>query len=271
MASMRDRLKAKNAENAESRGNTSTDSTVFADFANRDGIIEDNNTTEDITTEDTIEEVTESNSPEEDIKETDSKEPITEPVKETKQNKPVKKSSTPAKKKTVSKTKKKIEVKPAQENDKNSVIEKEPVLEPKAEETTSEVVAENTDDNKKTVEEITSENDRFVSMTISIPQELNEYLNTKAAMLTVPIKIYFKDCIVDAVNKPVDTKLAVQFRKSQHDCIKRAIQTTESFRDFIRMEAARYMMKPTAFITYCITKTYQDDTAYHEAMKKMTK
>ena len=35
MASLRDKLKAKNAENAAERGNTSTEDTVFADFINR--------------------------------------------------------------------------------------------------------------------------------------------------------------------------------------------------------------------------------------------
>ena len=85
-------------------------------------------------------------------------------------------------------------------------------------------------------------------------------------MLAEPIKKVFRDSIIKAANSPIDNSLASQFRKTQHSCIKRTIQVNESFREIIRKEAIKFKMKPTSFITYCLTKVYNEDEEYQKAM-----
>lgn len=222
MASLRDKLKAKNAENAAERGNTSTEDTVFADFINR-------------------------TEPEQDTENKLSEETKPVPDKNNKQkkeadapkNNPVKKNTVKPKKTT------------AESNLKENV---------KAPDKTEEK------SDKETNELTQQKNDKQVTLTISIPPEIDEYLNIKPAMLAEPIKKVFRDSIIKAANSPIDNSLASQFRKTQHSCIKRTIQVSESFREIIRKEAVNFKMKPTSFITYCLTKVYNEDEEYRKAM-----
>lgn len=223
MASLRDKLKAKNAENAAERGNTSTEDTVFADFINR-------------------------TEPEQDTENKLSEETKPVPDKNNKQNKeadtpknnPVKKDTVKPKKPTAKSNHKEKEVKAPDKTEKKS--------------------------DKETNELAQQKNDKQVTLTISIPPEIDEYLNIKPAMLAEPIKKVFRDSIIKAANSPIDNSLASQFRKTQHSCIKRTIQVSESFREIIRKEAVNFKMKPTSFITYCLTKVYNEDEEYRKAM-----
>lgn len=231
MASLRDKLKAKNAENAAERGNTSTEDTVFADFINR-------------------------TEPEQDTENKLSEETQPVPDKNNKQNKEADTpKNNPVKKDTVKQPvkQKAKEKKPAAENNHK---EKEVKAPDKTEEKPD----------KETNELTQQKNDKQVTLTISIPPEIDEYLNIKPAMLAEPIKKVFRDSIIKAANSPIDNTLASQFRKTQHSCIKRTIQVSESFREIIRKEAVNFKMKPTSFITYCLTKVYNEDEEYQKAM-----
>jgi hypothetical protein len=233
MASLRDKLKAKNAENAAERGNTSTEDTVFADFINR---------TEPEQEQEAGNKLSEQQPSVQEESNKQDKEP------DTPENNSIKKDTVkqPVKQKTKAK-------KPANQSNHK---EKEVKVPDKTEEKSD----------KETNELILQKNDKQVTLTISIPPEIDEYLNIKPAMLAEPIKKVFRDSIIKAANSPIDNSLASQFRKTQHSCIKRTIQVNESFREIIRKEAIKFKMKPTSFITYCLTKVYNEDEEYQKAM-----
>ena len=231
MPSLRDKLKAKNAENAAERGNTSTEDTVFADFINR-------------------------TEPEQDVENKLSEEK--HPVQE--ENNMQDKEADAPEKNSVKKETAKQPVKPKVKTKKPAAGSNHKEKEVKAPDKTEEK------SDKETNELIQQKNDRQVTLTISIPPEIDEYLNIKPAMLAEPIKKVFTDSIIKAVNSPVDNTLASQFRKTQHSCFKRTIQVSESFREVIRKEAVNFKMKPTSFITYCLTKVYNEDEEYQKAM-----
>lgn len=233
MASLRDKLKAKNAENAAERGNTSTEDTVFADFINRAEPEQEQEAENNLSREQpSVQE--ESNKQD---KEPDT--PESNPVKKDTVKQPAK-QKTKAKKPTAGSNHKEKEVKAPDKTEEKS--------------------------DKETNELILQKNDKQVTLTISIPPEIDEYLNIKPAMLAEPIKKVFRDSIIKAANSPIDNSLASQFRKTQHSCIKRTIQVNESFREIIRKEAINFKMKPTSFITYCLTKVYNEDEEYQKAM-----
>lgn len=234
MASLRDKLKAKNAENAAERGNTSSEDTVFADFINR------TETKEDIKEPD-------NNTQEEKNDSAISEEPVIQEKKVAPtKKKAVPKKTTPKKNTTASKEK---------AADKNKTDEKLPE-------------EENKKSDKETNNDSQPENDKQVTLTISILPELNDYLNIKTAITTTPIKKIFMDIIKAGINAPINAELAVTFRKSQHSGVKRSIQISKSFRELIHKEAIRFKMKPTSFIAYCLTKAYNEDEEYHKAMEE---
>lgn len=233
MASLRDKLKAKNAENAAERGNTSTEDTVFADFINRAEPEQEQEAENNLSREQpSVQEESNKQDKEPDTPESNSvkKDTVKQPAKQ----------KTKAKKPTAGSNHKEKEVKAPDKTEEKS--------------------------DKETNEFIQQKNDKQVTLTISIPPEIDEYLNIKPAMLAEPIKKVFRDSIIKAANSPIDNSLASQFRKTQHSCIKRTIQVNESFREIIRKEAINFKMKPTSFITYCLTKVYNEDEEYQKAM-----
>lgn len=233
MASLRDKLKAKNAENAAERGNTSTEDTVFADFINRAESEQEQEAENNLSREQpSVQEESNKQDKEPDTPESNSvkKDTVKQPAKQ----------KTKAKKPTAGSNHKEKEVKAPDKTEEKS--------------------------DKETNEFIQQKNDKQVTLTISIPPEIDEYLNIKPAMLAEPIKKVFRDSIIKAANSPIDNSLASQFRKTQHSCIKRTIQVNESFREIIRKEAINFKMKPTSFITYCLTKVYNEDEEYQKAM-----
>ncbi len=234
MPSLRDKLKAKNAENAAERGNTSTEDTVFADFINR---TEPEQDAENKLLEEKHPVQEENNKQD---KETNA--PEKNPVKKEIAKQPVKQKAKTKKTTAESKT----------ENNSKENVKAPDKIEEKSDKETNELTLQ--------------KNERQVTLTISIPPEIDEYLNIKPAMLAEPIKKVFTDSIIKAVNSPVDNTLASQFRKTQHSCFKRTIQVSESFREVIRKEAVNFKMKPTSFITYCLTKVYNEDEEYQKAM-----
>lgn len=230
MPSLRDKLKAKNAENAAERGNTSTEDTVFADFINRTEPEQD--------VENKLSEEKHPVQEENNKQDKESDAPEKNPVKKETAKQPVKQKA---------KTKKLATESNSKEN-----VKAPDKIEEKSDKETNELTLQ--------------KNERQVTLTISIPPEIDEYLNIKPAMLAEPIKKVFTDSIIKAVNCPVDNTLASQFRKTQHSCFKRTIQVSESFREVIRKEAVNFKMKPTSFITYCLTKVYNEDEEYQKAM-----
>lgn len=225
MASSRDRLKAANAKNAQTRGETSTDSTVFSDFANR--IDETNNDSENKDPVNT------------DIK-TDVKEIQTPPVKT---------------KATVKKSVKKTEnISGSDKSEQNNISQEE-----KSDKETNSIPKS---------KEFTG---KLVMLSVSIPEEISEYLDIKSAMIPTSIKNLFMNIIMDVKDKPLDLELVSKFRRRQYYNIKRPIQVSEDFRELVKTEAAKFKMKQTAFISYCLTKAYNEDSDYKKAMEDETK
>lgn len=249
MASIRDKLRAKNAENAAERGNTSTNNSIFGDFiesAEKKDVIKSeepaNNKPEekkaDIT-EVQVEQV--ETPPETEINVTAEKEIEVPDVK------PKKKSTN--RKNSTNNT-----------NRKNSNIGKE--IKNDTVEEKKEVDTQQADISAKqnTIESFTG---KLVTLTLLISPEIADYILIKPTMVGNTIRNVFMNIVLDEITiGKADETIAPAFRKGQHTEIRKSMQVPEDFRELIKTTAMKYRMKPTAFISYCLTRAYNNDKEY---------
>lgn len=249
MASIRDKLRAKNAENAAERGNTSTNNSIFGDF------IESAEKKDVIKSEEPA-----NNKPEE--KKTDITEVQAEQVEippETEINvtaeneievpdvKPKKKSTN--RKNSINNT-----------NRKNSNIGKE--IKNYTVEEKKEADKQQADISAKlnTIEAFTG---KLVTLTLLISPEIADYILIKPTMVGDTIRNVFMNIVLDEITiGKADETIAPAFRKGQHTEIRKSMQVPEDFRELIKTTAMKYRMKPTAFISYCLTRAYNNDKEY---------
>lgn len=249
MASIRDKLRAKNAENAAERGNTSTNNSIFGDFiesAEKKDVIKSEETANnkpeekkaDIT-EVQVEQV--ETPPETEINVTAEKEIEVPDVK------PKKKSTNS--KNSINNT-----------NRKNSNIGKE-IKNDTAEEK-KEADKQQADISAKlnTIDAFTG---KLVTLTLLISPEIADYILIKPTMVGDTIRNVFMNIVLDEITiGKADETIAPAFRKGQHTEIRKSMQVPEDFRELIKTTAMKYRMKPTAFISYCLTRAYNNDKEY---------
>lgn len=249
MASIRDKLRAKNAENAAERGNTSTNNSIFGDFiesAEKKDVIKSeeqaNNKPEekkaDIT-EVQVEQV--ETPPETEINVTAEKEIKVPDVK------PKKKSTN--RKNSINNT-----------NRKNSNIGKEIKNDTAEEKKEADTQQSDISAKLNTIDAFTG---KLVTLTLLISPEIADYILIKPTMVGDTIRNVFMNIVLDEITiGKADETIAPAFRKGQHTEIRKSMQVPEDFRELIKTTAMKYRMKPTAFISYCLTRAYNNDKEY---------
>jgi hypothetical protein len=236
MASLKDKIRAKNAENAVNRGNTSSKETIFGDFVDREkaditksdadqanvnhNIIIDNNKYND-------------NSQNEEAQVVVSEKPI-----EIIEAPEIKKQT---KNQSANKT---VETKPAER---------------KKESVNKDAKAEYKFSNY-------SFDEKLISISLILPQELNDYLNEKAFMTDEPIRNVFVNIMVNSMNEVLDEDMAKTFRKVQHFEYKRTVQIPAQLKEDLKKEAMKRRMRVTAFIAYSLQKAYDNDEEYQSVL-----
>ena len=236
MASLKDKIRAKNAENAVNRGNTSSKETIFGDFVDREkaditksdadqanvnhNIIIDNNEYND-------------NSQNEETQVVVSEKPV-----EIIEVPEIKKQT---KNQSVNKT---VETKPAER---------------KKESVNKDAKAEYKFSNY-------SFDEKLISISLILPQELNDYLNEKAFMTDEPIRNVFVNIMVNSMNEVLDEDMAKPFRKVQHFEYKRTVQIPAQLKEDLKNEAMKRRMRVTAFIAYSLQKAYDNDEEYQSVL-----
>lgn len=236
MASLKDKIRAKNAENAVNRGNTSSKETIFGDFVDREkaditksdadqanvnhNIIIDNNKYND-------------NSQNEEAQVVVSEKPI-----EIIEAPEIKKQT---KNQSANKT---VETKPAER---------------KKESVNKDAKAEYKFSNY-------SFDEKLISISLILPQELNDYLNEKAFMTDEPIRNVFVNIMVNSMNEVLDEDMAKPFRKVQHFEYKRTVQIPAQLKEDLKKEAMKRRMRVTAFIAYSLQKAYDNDEEYQSVL-----
>lgn len=236
MASLKDKIRAKNAENAINRGNTSSKETIFGDFVDREK--------EDVTKSDTEQAdqniVIDNNGHNDQNKET--KTVINEESAKTIE----KSNEIPEVKKQIEKqsTNKTVETKPAER---------------KKESLNKDVKIEYKFSNY-------SFDEKLISISLILPQELNDYLNEKAFMTDEPIRNVFVNIMVNSMNEVLDEDLAKPFRKVQHFEYKRTVQIPAQLKEDLKKEAMKRRMRVTAFIAYSLQKAYDNDEEYQSVL-----
>lgn len=252
MASIRDKLRAKNAENAAERGNTSTNNSIFGDFiesAEKKDVIKSeepaNNKTKEKKADIAEVQVEQVETPTEtEINVTAEKEIEVPDVK------PKKKSTN--RKNSTNNTN--------NTNRKNSNIGKEikndTVEEKKAVDTQQADISAK----QNTIESFTG---KLVTLTLLISPEIADYILIKPTMVGDTIRNVFMNIVLDEITiGKADETIAPAFRKGQHTEIRKSMQVPEDFRELIKTTAMKYRMKPTAFISYCLTRAYNNDKEY---------
>lgn len=249
MASIRDKLRAKNAENAAERGNTSTNNSIFGDF------IESAEKKDVIKSEEPA-----NNKPEE--KKADITEVQAEQVEippETEINVTAKKEiEVPDVKPKKKSTNRKNSINNT--NRKNSNIGKE--IKNDTVEEKKEADKQQADISAKlnTIEAFTG---KLVTLTLLISPEIADYILIKPTMVGDTIRNVFMNIVLDEITiGKADETIAPAFRKGQHTEIRKSMQVPEDFRELIKTTAMKYRMKPTAFISYCLTRAYNNDKEY---------
>lgn len=234
MASLKDKIRAKNAENAVNRGNTSSKETIFGDFVDREK--------EEITKSDT-EQINDSivindNKHNDNNQKKEAQAVVNEKPAEVIEVPEIKKQT---KKQSVNKT---VETKSADKK-KDSV-------------------------NKDAKTEYKFSNysfdEKLISISLILPQELNDYLNEKAFMTDEPIRTVFMNIMVKSMNESLDEEMAKQFRKVQHFECKRTVQIPTQFKEDLKKEAMKRRMRVTAFISYSLQKAYDNDEEYQSVL-----
>lgn len=249
MASIRDKLRAKNAENAAERGNTSTNNSIFGDFiesAEKKDVIKSeepaNNKPKEKKADIAEVQVEQVETPTEtEINVTAEKEIEVPDVK------PKKKSTN--RKNSTNNT-----------NRKNSNIGKE--IKNDTVEEKKEADKQQADISAKlnTIETFTG---KLVTLTLLISPEIADYILIKPTMVGDTIRNVFMNIVLDEITiGKADETIAPAFRKGQHTEIRKSMQVPEDFRELIKTTAMKYRMKPTAFISYCLTRAYNNDKEY---------
>ena len=236
MASLKDKIRAKNAENAINRGNTSSKETIFGDFVDREK--------GDVIKSDT--EQTDQNIVIDNNEHNDQNKEATTVINEESAKTIEKSNEIPEVKKQIKNqsTNKIVETKPA-ERKKESV-------------------------NKDTKAEYKFSNysfdEKLISISLILPQELNDYLNEKAFMTDEPIRNVFVNILVNSMNEVLDEDLAKPFRKVQHFEYKRTVQIPAQLKEDLKKEAMKRRMRVTAFIAYSLQKAYDNDEEYQSVL-----
>lgn len=236
MASLKDKIRAKNAENAINRGNTSSKETIFGDFVDREK--------EDVTKSDT---------------EQADQNIVIDNNGHNDQNKETKTVINEESAKTIEKSNEIPEVKKQIKNQStNKIVETKPA------ERKKESV------NKDTKTEYKFSNysfeEKLISISLILPQELNDYLNEKAFMTDEPIRNVFVNIMVNSMNEVLDEDLAKPFRKVQHFEYKRTVQIPAQLKEDLKKEAMKRRMRVTAFIAYSLQKAYDNDEEYQSVL-----
>jgi hypothetical protein len=240
MASLKDKIRAKNAENAINRGNTSSKETIFGDFVDREkgettkSDVDQVNVNHDVVIDNAK---YNDNSQNEETQTIVNKEP-TEIIEETIKIPEVKKQT---KKQSVNKT---VETKPADK---------------KKESMNKDIKAEYKFSNY-------SFDEKLISISLILPQELNDYLNEKAFMTDEPIRNVFVNIMVNSMNEVLDENMAKPFRKVQHFEYKRTVQIPAQLKEDLKKEAMKRRMRVTAFIAYSMQKAYDNDEEYQSVL-----
>ena len=236
MASLKDKIRAKNAENAINRGNTSSKETIFGDFVDREK--------GDVTKSDT--EQVDQNI-------------VIDNNGHNDQNKETKTAINEESAKTIEKSNEIPEVKKQIKNQStNKIVETKPA-ERKKESVNKDTKAEYKFSNY-------SFDEKLISISLILPQELNDYLNEKAFMTDEPIRNVFVNIMVNSMNEVLDEDLAKPFRKVQHFEYKRTVQIPAQLKEDLKKEAMKRRMRVTAFIAYSLQKAYDNDEEYQSVL-----
>lgn len=233
MASARDKLRAKNAENSKNRGNTSTKETVFGDFINRP---EENKNSEY------------------EIKKNE------EAVKEVKENEEI------AEKNTIKKSEKESEVKDSTISD--NLKEAEPAKKEHDNENKSSEpgIMYNEHDNKYFAPAVI---ERYVA-NFPMSEEAYLYLCYKPLLENTSCKDLMTKLILQAKNEEPDKILAAQYRGTLHYTKRKSVTFNKEVDNLIQLIAKKYLMRKFAFLAYILHKAYNEDIEFQEEIKKLT-
>lgn len=236
MASLKDKIRAKNAENAVNRGNTSSKETIFGDFVDREKA--------DITKSDADQANVNHNIIIDNNKYNDNSQ--NEEAQVVVSEKPVEILEVP-------------EIKKQTKNQSaNKTVETKPA-ERKKESVNKDAKAEYKFSNY-------SFDEKLISISLILPQELNDYLNEKAFMTDEPIRNVFVNIMVNSMNEVLDEDMAKPFRKVQHFEYKRTVQIPAQLKEDLKKEAMKRRMRVTAFIAYSLQKAYDNDEEYQSVL-----
>lgn len=224
MSSKRDKLLKANAANAATRGNTSTNETIFGDFINRD------NKKEIVRSE--IEEII--------------------PVKEEKiENKNPENDIELKSKRIINEA----ETKDGPVKDIENVIPEKDINIPEGNKVISNEINAETDSNSDNLNEIKSTG-RNKSLTVCMPEDIYTFLYKKAISEGMSCTAFLQKILKDEMylGEYVEDELMIRCRKRQHDVFTKTFIYDEVFVDAVKVKAREYYMKPTNFVRYCIEK-----------------
>lgn len=241
MASMRDKLKQANMANSVTRGNTSTNDTVFGDFANR---ADKKETPSLAMTNDTEKSLrTENGKNDEKV--------ITGNSDRTENTVTVNNMDNDNNNKDV------LNAVNNKNNDNalNNNIIKNNVNTANTFNNNNTINTLNTINNKSP-EDIPEFTGRAVMIPLNITPEQDKYITRKAMSEGIPIRHVYKDIIVNEIMKSrhsiPDTPLSEEYRTMQRNKLRKTIQVESDLKEAIAAAARAYYMRPSAFASYAI-------------------
>lgn len=95
-----------------------------------------------------------------------------------------------------------------------------------------------------------------ITVSILIQEEVYDFLYCHSMDLGLPMKAYFKQLMIEEMDPNVtqDEELIKQYRKTQHDTIKKSVLMDVQLKEDIQKKAAENHVRPTAFMSYVIHK-----------------